>query len=66
MDPSTVCIRQVERNMNQEILRYRNEMLKESSMSSLDLFNEMGCARKVKDVRMKKIMNNHIRDWNRE
>lgn len=48
MDPSTVCIRQVERNINQEILRYRSEMLRESRMSSLDLFNEMGCARNVR------------------
>lgn len=47
---------------NQEILRYGSEMLRESRLQSLDVFNEMVCA---KNVKMKEIKNDHIREWNR-
>lgn len=36
--PSIVCFRPEERKINQEILRYRSEMLRESRPLSLDLF----------------------------
>lgn len=60
MASSIVCFSQKERRFNQEILR--SEILRESSLWSLDLFNAMVWA---KNVRMKEVKNNHNREWNR-